>query len=223
MSTQKQRVDDKFSQYLQFRTEYVEQLREKDLLDVGGSLRAEVLDGLFGDSRFIPVEGSPMDEHCREHPEDPICMVISTGDLAEQFLDIRGGFLDKIEEHDLRSVQEFVMDVTRKGSAAFATDVGQIGLVTPDQDIDDIPPWLRPFVNPGGRFEGSPVPMPFDRIDPGRVAATGGGGSVGLVGPDQNIEDIPWWLRPYVNPGLIGRLERTPSLKSVSAGTELLY
>jgi hypothetical protein len=203
---------DGLSRYLELRAEYMEQLRENDLLDVRGGLRTDVVDALFGrGDTMIPVRGSPMDEYCRNNPEDPLCQRIDNGSLAEQFLDARSEFIGKVIEHDLGEVQRFVADLSgaagggipvpvpfgssnaRAGNLAVG-NVGNAGLIGPDQDIDDVPPWLRPYVNP--RLFASGTGRQFGAI--------GGFGNAGLVGPDQDIDDIPPGLRPYVNPRLFG-------------------
>lgn len=199
MSEQKQIHSDALSQYLDLRTEYVDRLREQDLLNASGGVRREIVEGLLG-GRAVPVEGSPLDEHCRKHPDDPLCQRITLGNAVGQFLEVRSEFLKEVAERDLGSVQRFVADMGGARTAdgkplplPFAGSVGNVGLVGPDDDIDDIPPWLRPYVT-SRLFDGLPQPMPFDRL--GSAV-----GNAGLVTPEQGLGGVPPWLRPYVNPG----------------------
>lgn len=214
---QKQTHSDALSQYLDLRSEYLASLREHDLVDVRGQVRPEIVDGLFGGA-MIPVEGSPLDRHCQEHPEDPICQVATTGEMVEQYLDVRSEFIGKIVEHGLEDIQRFVVGLDGgvadgkplpldARSLRSGLGVDNAGLVGPDQDIDDVPPWLRPYVNPRrfgvgnsgllGRGFGGSMDLSADRFGLGNIGAVG---NAGLVGPDQDLDDFPRWLWPYINP-----------------------
>lgn len=203
MFEQKQPHSDALGQYLDLRTEYVDSLREHDLLDASGGIRREVIGGLLG-GRAIPVEGSPLDEHCRKHPDDPLCQRIPSGEMVREFLDVRSAFLDEVAKHGLENVQQFFVGLMGgRGNDRSLVPIpfggaGNAGLIGPDGDIDDILPWLRLYVN-SGRFDGKPQPMPFD-LGTLANAFAGSTGNVGLVTPEQGLDGIPPWLWPYINP-----------------------
>jgi hypothetical protein len=136
--------------------------------------------------------------------------VVDIGTRVEEFLDIRGEFLDRIRQNDLHEIQDFVVglrETVEAGSTPGARpprptnqfrmgSMGSVGLVTPDQDLDDIPRWLWPYVNPAV-FEG----LRMGGIRTGGIRMGGrGGGSVGKIGPDQDLDDFPVPLWPYIRP-----------------------
>lgn len=221
MSEQKQTHSDALSQYLDLRTEYVDQLREHDLVDENGRLREAVVNSLLRGDTTVPAdgtgiypEGSPLAKHCREHPNDPLCQRVRPDEMVREFLDVRSAFLDDVAEHGLEDVQQFFAGLMG-GPGNDQSPVpmpfggaGNAGLIGPDGDIDDIPPRLRPYVNVG-RFDGKPQPLPFDL---GTLANefAGSVGNVGLVTPDQGLDGIPPWLWPYVTPGGYGSFNLFP-------------
>jgi hypothetical protein len=240
MSTQEQIHSDKFSQYLTLRSEYVESLREHDLLDASGHVRREIVENLSKSDIAIPDEDSALGRYCMEHPDDRLCWLINVRDMVEQFLDVRGTFLDEIEQADLGEVQQFVVGVTEAGRpgglmggandavAGMGTAMrsgGSVSLVGPDQDIDDIPWWLRPYVDPGrvagemSRFDG--------RFGTGVGARAGAIGTVGEVTPDQPLDDFPRPLWPYITPARAGLAQSMLAAGSFTRGadfdTALLY
>lgn len=240
MSTQEQIHSDKFSQYLNLRSEYVESLREHDLLDASGHVRREIIENLSQGDLEIPDENSPLGRYCMEHPDDRICWLISVGDKVEQFLDVRGKFLDEIEQADLGEVQTFVVGVTEAGrlggpmggtnragvrTGAMMQPAGSVSLVGPDQDIDDIPWWLWPYVDPG-RVAGE-MPRFDGRFGTGVGGRVGGIGTVGEVTPDQPLDDFPRPLWPYITPAALNRVQSMLAAGSFTRGanfdTALLY
>lgn len=149
---------DKFGEYIDVRAEYIARLEKADLLDDRGLLRGEVLAGLGSVGLYGP--DSPLAEHCREHPDDPMCWVVDTGSMVEDFLDIRREYAGSLAERDLVDVQSTFTDLIEAGG--FAGGGGSVGLVGPDQDPDDFPPGIRPLIQP--------VRLSFDRL-PTQVAA----------------------------------------------------
>lgn len=225
MSEHQRNGSDELGRYLELRTDYLEELREHDLVDSRGLIRSEVIEALYDGGRRIPIEGSSLDRHCQEHPEDPICTVASTGGMVEEFLDVRARFLEEVTEAGLQDVQRFVHEVTGAASDGrpepMPWDISNVaarnaGLVTPEQGLGGIPPGLRPYVTPTRSFsDGSPTPMPLEVWGAGTGSVAGDVGSVGLVTPDQGLGGIPPWLWPYVNPGSLTGSVRFPIRNNV--------
>jgi hypothetical protein len=142
---------DKFSEYAELRTNYIARLEEANLLDSRGLLRGDVAAGLVG----YVIQGSPLDKYCRENPTAPICLVADGARLADEFIDHRREYDESLKERDLLDVQSMVTDVIVAGGLAGGD--GSVGLLTPDQDIDDFGP-LGPLVTAAGMSPGN-IPL----------------------------------------------------------------
>ncbi|NEU57571.1 hypothetical protein [Halorussus sp. MSC15.2] len=81
---------DQLSSYLDARGEYIDNLREEGLMP--------------------GYPEGPWSDYCREHPEDPICQRIVTGEQQRQRLEAyqraRGQFVDRLREQGLLSEDE---------------------------------------------------------------------------------------------------------------------
>ena len=151
---------------------YLERLEEENLVGGGGSV-------------FQPIPGEEEEwlEHCREHPNDPICLLGSppaVGDRLSDYLKIRADYLDHLEEEGLMDVESASPgggfepiqrgwgdpspqpSATRRGSP--------VGLTPPPDPWPPWPPWppgWPPWPWPGPRpgpwpfaDNGDPVPLP---------------------------------------------------------------
>jgi hypothetical protein len=143
---------DKFGEYVEMRTEYIARLEKADLLDDSGLIRREVVSGLGSVGLYGP--DSPLAEHCRENPDDPLCWVVDTGSMVDDFLDIREEYAESLANRDLLDVQATFADVVVAGGVAGGG--GSVGLVGPDQDPEDFPPGIRPLIRS--------VDLSFDRL-----------------------------------------------------------
>jgi len=145
---------DNFSEYAELRIEYVNTLEDADLLDQRGLLRQEVVIGLGGAGY---PQGGRVPEYCQERPADPICKVIDTESMTEEFLDIRGEYIDSLQERGLLDIQKTFTDAVAAGATLAGAGVGGAAIPAPGVDPDDLPPGIRPYVQPDRElFDGLP-------------------------------------------------------------------
>jgi hypothetical protein len=143
---------------------YLERLEEENLVGGGGKV-------------FQPIPGEEGEwiEYCREHPNDPICLLgaPAVGDRLSDFLDIREEYFSHLEEEGLVDVEAASgrPSAHRRGNPSpqpnglgFESPVG----LTPPPDPwppwpwpPEWPPWPWPGPWPYAD-DGQPLPMPAD-------------------------------------------------------------
>lgn len=142
---------DRVVRYLDLRREYLDDLR-----DSGAA-------GLYGPD-------SPLAEHCAEHPEDPLCWVVSPAGTDEEsltdHLDARRTFVERLREEGLADVERSLVGP------------GGAGMPGPEGWPPRPPGWppglpwppYGPVAGgeyvPGERFGGDPIPFPAVRGRP---------------------------------------------------------
>lgn len=105
--------DDQLSAYLDARGEYIDNLREEGLMP--------------------GYPEGPWSDYCREHPEDPICQRIVTGEQRREQLEkyqrVRGEFVDRLRESGLLSEDEATGAASREPMMAMggASSMGGLG------------------------------------------------------------------------------------------------
>ncbi|AZH25142.1 hypothetical protein [Haloplanus aerogenes] len=198
---------------------YLERLEEENLVGGGGSV-------------FQPIPGEEEEwiEYCREHPNDPMCLLgaPAVGDRLSDFLDIREEYISHLEEEGLLDIEAaspgggFEPVARSRGDPSPQPSLGgggsPVGL-TPLPDPwpwpPEWPPWPWPWPGPGPRpgpwpyaDNGDPVPLPMDRmrrgtaIDP-RRSTPGSGAALsreGLTFPPDTWP-VPPWPWPWPWPG----------------------
>jgi hypothetical protein len=137
---------DAFAQYFGIRGKYLAQLRERGFVGRNGTLTAEVIGSVF---QPAPGGEAEWEKHCREHPDDPLCLLGARADVrTEELFEIRDDYLDTIVEAGLADVQHGVSDmVAVMSGVSMGAGGGSVGLVSPDDpNADDIinNPWIGP-------------------------------------------------------------------------------
>ena len=146
MATETQGSGDALARYFGVRAKYLTQLRERGFVDERGSLTAEVVGSVF---QPAPGGEAEWEKHCREHPNDPVCLLGARADVrTDELFEIRDDYLDAIDEAGLADVQRGVSDIVATTSGvSIGSAVGNAGLVSPDDpNADDIinNPWIGP-------------------------------------------------------------------------------
>jgi len=156
---------------------YLDLLEEENLVGGGGSV-----------FQPIPGEEEEWEEYCREHPNDPMCLLgaPAVGDRLSDFLDIREEYISHLEEEGLLGVEAAAPgggfkpvarswgDPSPQPSRAGAGS--PVGLTPPPDPWPPWPwppewpprpwPWPWPGPRPGPwpfADNGDPVPLPMDR------------------------------------------------------------
>jgi hypothetical protein len=137
---------DALAQYFGIRGKYLSQLEERGFVDRSGKLTATVVGSVF---QPAPGGEAEWEKHCREHPDDPICLLGARADVrTDELFEIRDDYLDTIAEAGLAEVQRGVSDmVATMSGVSIGSAVGNAGLVSPDDpNADDIinNPWIGP-------------------------------------------------------------------------------
>ncbi|WP_251344041.1 hypothetical protein [Haloplanus halophilus] len=159
---------------------YLDRLEEENLVGGGGSV-------------FQPIPGEEAEwvEYCRDHPNDPICLLgapPAVGDRLSDFLEIREEYLSHLEEEGLLDVESSSGGGIRPAGGTSRPAVGYRGDPSPQPSLrtdspvgltpppdpwpwpPQWPPWPWPWPGPGPRpgpwpyaDNGDPVPLPMDR------------------------------------------------------------
>ncbi|WP_380674387.1 hypothetical protein [Salinigranum sp. GCM10025319] len=139
---------DAFAQYFGIRGKYLAQLRERGFVGRNGSLTAGVIGSVF---QPAPGGEAEWERHCREHPNDPICLLGARADVrTEELFEIRDDYLESIAKAGLVDVQRGVSDMVAVMSGVSMGTGGSVGLVSPDDpNADDI--INNPLIGPKAR------------------------------------------------------------------------
>jgi hypothetical protein len=111
-------------------------MEERGFVDAGGRLTAAAIGSVF---QPAPGREHEWEEHCRENPGDPICLLGSRADVrTEELFEVRTDFVSAVTEAGLADVQRGVSDmVSTMSGVAIGAGVGAAGLVSPDDPTAD--------------------------------------------------------------------------------------
>ncbi len=122
MATRTQESGDALGRYFGIRGKYLAQFEERGFLGRSGRLTAAVVEGVF---QPAPGGEAEWEKHCREHPDDPICLFGARADVrTDELFELRDEFLDSIAEAGLVDVQRGVSDMVAVDGASFGGGAG---------------------------------------------------------------------------------------------------
>lgn len=126
---------DAFVKYFELRGKYLAQMQEHGFVDRAGKLSAAVVGTVF---QPAPGGEAEWEEHCREHPNDPLCLLGAREQVRlDDLFEVREEYLDAIRDAGLEDVQRGVSDMVATTSGI--SHGGSVGLVAPDDpNADDI-------------------------------------------------------------------------------------